>query len=138
MEVAKNFLGNNKDYSQRVEKQSIFLKNVKNKSQIKQQKPHLPVTPRLPTVYERHSESFSSRPSFTQAEIAIKPEPLSHWGFVAVGEEVRSIVHVHNQTSGVIEVEPRLNFREGCPFRVGIFLICDGLYFYFFSSPRQV
>uniref|UniRef100_A0A914Z8C0 MSP domain-containing protein n=1 Tax=Panagrolaimus superbus TaxID=310955 RepID=A0A914Z8C0_9BILA len=69
--------------------------------------------PTLPRITEHGS--LSSRPStfaLNSVEIAIKPEPLTHFGFVAIGEEVQTKVYVRNHSSHVLEITPKLKFNS--------------------------
>uniref|UniRef100_A0AC34FF77 MSP domain-containing protein n=1 Tax=Panagrolaimus sp. ES5 TaxID=591445 RepID=A0AC34FF77_9BILA len=112
--IAKNFQSN-----LRAPKNSNLIDEIRKKREAsgisnggKPQQRHqalLPL-PKLPRIVEQ--QSLSSRPSTfapnNGIEIAIKPEPLTHFGFVAIGEEVQSKVYVRNHSSHVLEVTPKL------------------------------
>uniref|UniRef100_A0AC34F6S3 Uncharacterized protein n=1 Tax=Panagrolaimus sp. ES5 TaxID=591445 RepID=A0AC34F6S3_9BILA len=62
-----------------------------------------------------HYSSFTrpTTPASKGPEIAIKPEPISHWGFVALGQEVQAKVFVQNMTSQVLQISPVINDATG-------------------------
>uniref|UniRef100_A0A914Z7E6 Abnormal spindle-like microcephaly-associated protein ASH domain-containing protein n=1 Tax=Panagrolaimus superbus TaxID=310955 RepID=A0A914Z7E6_9BILA len=121
--IAKNFQSNI-----RAPKNSKLIEEIRRKretsdisvrsnysSVIKPQarQPNIHTLPNFPQIAEHRS--LSSRPSTSASdsvEIAIKPEPLTHFGFVAIGEEVQAKVYVRNHSTHVLEITPKLKSRS--------------------------
>uniref|UniRef100_A0AC35FLD7 Uncharacterized protein n=1 Tax=Panagrolaimus sp. PS1159 TaxID=55785 RepID=A0AC35FLD7_9BILA len=130
--MAKNYL---KDRNTQKPKQSEALR-----------KPLTPanINPRSIEALVNFQSSLihSSTPSTNaQQEIAIKPSPLSHFGFVGIGEAVQSKIFVLNRTSTVLAITPVFNnpneiFRLLSHDTVYIESMCSGEFGIIFS-PKE-
>uniref|UniRef100_A0A914Q7C5 Uncharacterized protein n=1 Tax=Panagrolaimus davidi TaxID=227884 RepID=A0A914Q7C5_9BILA len=85
-------------------------------SNVMQRQPGILPKPVLPQVLE--CDSLPSRPSTSAstaaaAEIVIKPEPLTNFGCVAIGEKVQSKIYIKNCVSHILEITPRLTTKSG-------------------------
>uniref|UniRef100_A0AC35FFM1 Uncharacterized protein n=1 Tax=Panagrolaimus sp. PS1159 TaxID=55785 RepID=A0AC35FFM1_9BILA len=83
-------------------------------SNVVQRQPGILPKPVLQQVPEGDSLPSTSASTAAAAEIVIKPEPLTNFGCVAIGEEVLSKIYVKNCLSHILEVTPRLTNKSGC------------------------
>ena len=145
VEMAQRYFKKQQDYSKRVIKKTFVrseirdiqarheerkarsnASNLLSNSEFNLPKPLIRREPQnCPTVFERLSEEGSNRPSTINLneDIAIKPDPLSYWGFVPVGEELRRAVSVYNLSRNTIEMTLQIMGKENeeSAFRVRCF-----------------